>query len=192
MKPKRCQECGQPFERRQLGQKVCSTACALLWASKHPEVIEKVANASERLRKQRMRKEKREGLERLMTRSDHIKRTQKAVNLYVRTRDAGKPCFTCGAPDKAGVKRDAGHWLSCGAHPAKRFDTRQIRAQCVWCNQHRSGAPLLFKEALIKELGAEIVADIEKPVPPAKWTIEELKSIETEHKAMTKALLDSR
>lgn len=68
---------------------------------------------------------------------------QKAVNGYVRERDRGLPCISCGRPEheieaeqgwKTGGAWDAGHFRSRGAAGHLRFNLWNIHRQCKSCN----------------------------------------------------------
>ena len=65
------------------------------------------------------------------------------LNTYVRTRDKGLPCISCGRPEheieaeqgwKTGGAWDAGHFRSRGAAPHLRFHLWNIHRQCKSCN----------------------------------------------------------
>lgn len=190
-KPRKCDECGQPFERRQLGQKVCSTACALLWASKHPEVIDKVAKASERARKQRMRKQKKEDKARLLELepiSYFLNRAQVQVNRYVvHVRDRFEGCISCGRTDA--TKWDAGHWRTRKAAAHLRFNLDNIFKQCSRpCNKDLSGNVLKMKEGMIARIGVDRVEAIANDNRIHKWTREEALEIETRFKELNKQI----
>ncbi len=53
-----------------------------------------------------------------------------AVNKFVRRRDEGKPCISCGAMKP----HTAGHHRSVASAPELRFNTKNINGQCWGCN----------------------------------------------------------
>ena len=56
-----------------------------------------------------------------------------AVNKYIRLRDVGKECISCGTPlvaEQLGGGFDVGHYRSRGAAPHLRFYTLNIHGQC--------------------------------------------------------------
>lgn len=55
---------------------------------------------------------------------------QIAVNAFIRTRDEGKPCISCGAMKPL----TAGHHQSVGSYEEIRFNTKNINGQCWGCN----------------------------------------------------------
>src|SRR5699024_1226981 len=79
---RKCKTCREWFRPHNTLQKTCSPRCALDFARTQGDKIARAA-----IKRQR---------EKLLTRSDWIKRAQKEFNAYVRLRDAGKPCICCG------------------------------------------------------------------------------------------------
>lgn len=68
---------------------------------------------------------------------------QAAINAYVRIRDQGLPCISCGTPAavieakqgwKLGGCWDAGHFISRGVSEQHRFNLWNIHKQCKSCN----------------------------------------------------------
>ena len=129
---------------------------------------EKAARADLRARK-----------ENLKTAGDYIKEAQAAVNKYIRLRDHGKPCISCGSlpEQKAGGTMDAGHYRSRGAASHLRFNVFNIHAQCVKCNRFNSGNAIDYRINLIKKIGIELVDKLEADNQPRKFTIEYLKRV---------------
>lgn len=82
-------------------------------------------------------KEKKVIKEKLMTKSEHLNLAQKVFNTYIRIRDKGKECISCGK--KLGNDFHAGHFFSVGAYPNLRFNENNVHGQCVECNLHKHG-----------------------------------------------------
>ena len=164
-RPRPCKACGQEFTPARPMQRVCGASCAYKLATE----------ATERKRAQKARRERLEGRRRLMTRRDWLKRAQAQVNAYVRARDKGKPCISCGKP-LAG-KYDAGHYRHAGGNPALRLEPDNIHGQCVPCNQHLSGNLINFRIGLLTRIGPERLAWIEGPHEPKHFTIADLQAI---------------
>ena len=82
------------------------------------------------------------------------KKAQVVFNKYVRLRDAGKPCISCGKI--LGGKYDAGHYFSSGGHKAVTFDERNCHGQCVYCNQHLHGNLLNYQIGIVQRIGEEL------------------------------------
>jgi hypothetical protein len=148
----------------------CSTDHAIAWLE--------TEKGKDTLKKARNKKTK-EARERLLTRSDHIKLAQAAVNAFVRFRDRNKPCVSCGAmpEQKYGGSVDAGHYLSRGSRPNLRFNTFNIAAQCVKCNRWRSGEAASFRVELIRRIGLDRVERLESDHKERKFDIEYLKRL---------------
>lgn len=202
MKLKKCQNesCGKKFEPRQIGQRACSTACALLYVHSHPELLERIGKRSAALQRAKARKERREGRERLMNRSDWIKKAQKAFNDYIRERDKDLPCICCGSFGDGeewltGGKWDCGHWLGRGAYPELRFHEDNAHKQLKSCNGGSSkyakkGRTVAagYRDGLIKKIGLERVEWLEGPHEAKKYTVIQLQEIEATYKAKLKEI----
>ncbi|SET28784.1 recombination protein NinG [Thorsellia anophelis] len=183
LKPKACRWCKETFEPRNSLQVVCSPKCS----------IEKVRHEN-RLKEQRKRDEvlKVERAEirqrklKVKPRSYWANRAQKAVNRYIRERDADKNCISCGAIES--VQWDAGHYRTVASSPQLRFHEDNIHKQCVVCNQYKSGNIAPYRLALIEKIGLERLEFIENNNESKRWTVEELQAIEVEYKNKLKEL----
>jgi len=72
-------------------------------------------------------------------------------------------CFTCGAPLKIGTSNcQCGHYYSKKGYPALYFNENNTRPQCYHCNINLSGNTQIFREQLIKEIGEDEVAELDK------------------------------
>ena len=91
----------------------------------------------------------------LVTHQSSINLLQVLFNTWIRKRDLGKPCISCGG--SLGSKYDAGHFFSCGAYPNLRFNEDNVHAQCVQCNQHLHGNIVEYSKGLIMRIGQERV-----------------------------------
>ena len=181
-RPKKCRvaECGASFVPARLGQAVCSPACAILDAPKNREKARKSLAQIER-REIKVRKEK------LKSRADHLKDTQVAFNAWVRARDAGSPCISCGTT--ANVQFCAGHYRTVGSCPELRFEPLNVHLQCNKnCNLEKSGNIVSYRPRLLEKIGAERLDWLEGPHEPKKYTIEELKAMTADYRAKTREL----
>lgn len=117
--------------------------------------------------------------EALKTVGDYIKEAQASVNRYVRLRDHGKPCISCGSTPgkKYGGTMDAGHYRSRGAAGHLRFNLWNIHAQCVKCNRYNSGNAVDYRLRLIDRIGIEKVTALESDNSTRKFTVEYLKRV---------------
>lgn len=55
---------------------------------------------------------------------------QEKVNKYIRLRDAGKPCISCGEYSTL----QAGHYYAVCGYDGLRFDVDNIHGECARCN----------------------------------------------------------
>ena len=176
----RVEICGASFVPARLGQAVCSPACAILDAPKNREKARKSLAQIER-REIKVRKEK------LKSRADHLKDTQQAFNAWIRERDAGQPCISCGT--MAEVQYCAGHYRTTAACPELRFDPLNVHLQCNRnCNMGKSGNLLGYRPRLLEKIGAEKLAWVEGPHEAKKYTVEELKAMTAHYRALTREL----
>lgn len=178
---KKCRvpECGASFVPQKLGQAVCSPACAIIDAPRNQAKARKALAQVERS-EIKVRKEK------LKRRSDHMKDTQQAFNEWVRHRDMGEPCVSCGRHHNG--QWHAGHYRSVGGHPALRFEPLNVWRQCAPCNTHKSGDLVNYRAELVRRIGIVNVEWLEGPHEPQKYTIDELKALTAKYRAMTKEL----
>lgn len=117
-----------------------------------------------------------------------MKRAQAAVNAYIRARDAGQPCISCGKPDDGSHQRHASHYRSVGGHPELRFCELNIWASCSVCNNYLSGNLVPFRAALVAKIGLDKVEFLEGPHEPKRYRKEDYQAIEAEYKAKLKKL----
>lgn len=122
----------------------------------------------------------------LKSHSDWLKDLQVVFNKFIRQRDNGLPCISCGG---LGGKRDCGHMFSIGGNPELRFDEVNSNSQCVRCNQHNHGAIADYMINLPKKVGQkEFEALLERRGKPLKLTIPEIKEKIKYYKQKTKEL----
>lgn len=110
------------------------------------------------------------------------KRAQTAFNAWIRKRDAGLPCISCGVPDGKG-KRNAGHYRPAHVNAALRFSEINCHGQCEACNTSLSGNLINYRKGLVLKIGLEAVECLENCNTIQRWTIEEFKNIEIDYKA---------
>jgi len=160
MRQKKCKICKEKFTPMRPLQMVCGYKCSHEYA---------------KLQKQKAwKKEKKERKEKLMTRSEHLNLLQKVFNAYIRKRDKGLPCISCGTQAK--VQYDAGHYRSVGAHPELRFNEKNVHKQCRKCNSYWGGNLIEYRKGLIKRIGENEVIELERnDHPPLKLNTDEIK-----------------
>ena len=104
------------------------------------------------------------------------KKAQDAFNKWIRMRDEGLPCISCGSMNA----NQGGHFLSAGHHSAFRFSEINCNLQCTKCNCFLGGNLLNYREGMIKKYGLERVLMLEnaaKLKKAKKWSRFELLAI---------------
>ena len=165
---RKCKVCGEYFVPKfhDIRIRWCCPEHGAILAMEEREK-EKVKAAAKRIkeRKEKERAERRDLKARkvaLKTKPQWRAEAQAAFNRYVRLRDAGKPCISCGRlpEQKFGGTMDCGHYRTRGAAAHLAFNLHNTAAQCVYCNRDRDGAQKAFEQGLIERIGAEKVEAI--------------------------------
>jgi hypothetical protein len=177
--PKKCRICREPFEPFNSLQVACSTVCAIT-------VAKGQAAKETKKREKAERKELRERKQALKSRGDWLREAQQAFNRYIRARDHGKACISCGR--STGAKVNAGHYLTVGAHPELRFEPLNCHLQCEHCNCYLSGNLIRYRQRLIEVIGQDMVDWLEGPHDPKKYSIEDIKEIKATYGKMARVL----
>lgn len=129
-----------------------------------------------------IRKDAKERKEKLKTRSDFMREAQIAFNAYIRVRDKGRLCVSCGASEgllRHGGNFDAGHYRSIGSAPHMRFHLFNCFAQCKKCNNHLSGNAIEYRKALCERYGSEFVERLDNENTIRRFDIAYLKRIKS-------------
>lgn len=193
---KKCKRCGEYHDAESGIQLPAGFFCSKEHAIEHG--LEASRKRTERLRLKAVRahekeaknaaKRNRERVMEVKPLSYWMKRAQSAVNSYIRARDAGEPCISCGKPDDGSHQRHASHYRSVGGHPELRFCELNIWASCSVCNNWLSGNLVPYREALIAKIGVEKVEWLEGHHEPKRYRKEDYQAIEAEYKAKLKEL----
>lgn len=178
-KPKACRVCKTTFVPARSMQFACSPGCGQAWAEKLKSKKAARANRDER-------KSLREALEKAKTRGTHLKELQGSFNAWIRARDAGHPCISCGRHHQG--QWHAGHYRSVGSEPSLRFEPDNVHLQCQPCNTHLSGNLIPYRANLIKKIGLERVEWIEGPHAPKKLTLPEILEMKVFYRAEVRRL----
>lgn len=110
-----------------------------------------------------------------------LEKTQKVINAYVRKRDEGLPCISCGSPNA----NQAGHWISVRQSSALRFNEWNINLQCAGCNLYKHGNQAMYRIGLVHKLGEQAVKGLETiatRVKVYKWSRVELEELIEKYK----------
>ena len=168
--PKKCRHCKAEFIPVRPIQSACSIACAVEMARAKRDKEARVAALADR-------RAARSALQLIKPRSQYLKEAQRAFNAWIRVRDEDQPCISCGRHHDG--QYHAGHFLSTGARPELRFTETNVHKQCQPCNTHLHGNIVLYRAALIRKYGVEVVEMLEGPHGPAKLSIDDLKAIKS-------------
>ncbi|MBI6944044.1 recombination protein NinG [Pseudomonas putida] len=181
VKQKTCKACGTKFRPSLSTQKACGVKCALELA-KQPanQQVARKAIADRERREIQVQKQK------LKSRADYMREDQTAFNQWVRLRDDGLPCISCGRHHEG--QYHAGHYRTVGANPELRFEPLNVHKQCAPCNNHKSGDIVNYRINLVHRIGADGVEFIEGPHEAKRYTIDDLKAIKAEYRAKIKQL----
>ena len=100
-------------------------------------------------------KEREKIKEKLKTHSEWLNDLQKVFNTYIRLRDKGKPCISCGAI-YGKYTPTAGHYFSVGSSPNLRFNEDNVHGQCWYnCNKNKHGNIAEYTPNLIDKIGID-------------------------------------
>lgn len=173
MKTRKCKYCKSVFTPINSLQKNCfEPLCVSDW-------INEVKEKNWKRKKAKMKMD-------LMTIQDYVKLAQTVFNKYIRLRDAGNVCISCG---KKPLKENAGHFYNANNHWSVRFDERNVHLQCEHCNTYLSGNLIYYRENLLTKIGIEEFENLSaEAMKTRKFTIEELKEIIATYKKKIKEL----
>lgn len=171
---KRCKSCREHFTPFNSLQKYClKDECVKVF----------VAELKEKEWKKRKAKAKAE----LTTVQDYLKIAQQVFNTFIRKRDQGKPCISCGKKINGMV--NASHYFSAGGHFNVRFNEDNVHSSCVTCNKYLSGNLASYRTYLIEKIGMERFTELENEAQKTrKFSMEELKEIIAYYKAKTRGM----
>ena len=209
---KKCKRCGEYRDAESGVQLPAGFFCSKEHAIEHG--LEASRKRTERLRAKAVRAQeveaknaaKRDRERRMAVKplSYWMARAQTQFNKFIRARDIGLPCVSCGATEseveskqgwKVGGAWDCGHYLSVGSHPELRFEQDNAARQCKSCNggsgnysrkNHQTAKD--YRAELIKRIGLERVEWLEGPHEPKRYRKEDYQAIEAEYKAKLKEL----
>lgn len=172
MKQKTCKACREKFTPARALQVVCGRQCSEAFATAKRAKAERRALAVGRLS--------------VKTRSEWQREAQVAFNAWIRARDAGRPCISCGRHHNG--QWHAGHFLSTGARPNLRFDPANVHKQCQPCNTHLHGNLVNYRINLIQRIGLAEVERLEADHTRRHYTVDELKAMKRDFAAQARLL----
>lgn len=169
MKP--CKVCETPFTPVRPLQVVCGPKCALAVARDH----RKAEKGNIRKRKAAVK-----------TNGQKKAEAQRAVNAFVRARDADLACISCGRMHEGAWH--AGHFRSRGSAPHLALDPRNIHRQCAPCNLFLHGNLIGFRAGLIARYGEDFVKELEADQTPRHYSGRDYEEIKREYRAKLKEM----
>jgi len=199
---KTCPICGDKFTPRyNTTQKPCNKIrCAIELVNLNKE---KKLQKDIKAFKKSERKELKERKDKLKSRSDWLKEAQVAFNAYIRERDKGNVCISCGKSEaelkiKNPIAMVCGHFLSVGGHPELRFQEYNANLQCTRCNggagkygQFNSKGLTVtqdYKINLIDKIGLENVEWLEGAHKSQNWQVDDIKEIKAYYREKLKII----
>lgn len=170
-KTRKCKYCKEPFKPITTLQKNCfNPNCVTDW-------INEINTKKWQKKKAKLKLD-------LMTVQDYVKIAQQVFNRYIRLRDAGNVCISCG---KKPLKENAGHFYNANNHWSVRFNELNVHLQCEHCNTFLSGNLIEYRTNLINKIGLEQLTLLEAEAKKTrKFTIDELKEIINTYKKKIK------
>jgi hypothetical protein len=175
MKTRRCAQCRKKIPETDAIISSLKSFCSIEHLAEYAKT-----DRAKRFAKKVVNKEKRIAKEKLKTRSDWQRDAQRAFNEYIRVRDRGKPCISCGASQGVTVRGgdfDAGHYRSRGSSPHLAFHIHNCHSQCVKCNRHLSGNIVEYRKQLVIRIGIEKLEKLEQDNRPRNYTIKDFQRI---------------
>ncbi|EMM6853304.1 TPA: recombination protein NinG [Enterobacter hormaechei] len=152
---------------------------------------QKEAEKEGRERRQKMR-------ESFKSKSQWDKEAQSAFNRYIRIRDEGKPCVSCGNPLMGksnyltGSAIDASHYRSRGAASHLKFNVFNVHSACTRCNRQLSGNAVEYRIRLVNRIGLERVERLEADNAPRRFDVTYLKRVKAIFSRRASALMKRR
>lgn len=188
-KQRKCKECRKPYTPHGMVL-VCSFDCAVAYGKKAAAKSAAKKNKEQAKRdKEQKAKERKQKADFRLTDTKWLKaKAEYYCNKYIRLRDAGKGCKSCGTK-KPDIQYCAGHFIPVGRCIPLRYDERNIHLQCnSYCNRHLSGNLTAYEAALRRDLGDEVVEWLKGPHEPVRYRAEDYLLIIAEYKQKIKSL----
>lgn len=183
LKPKKCATCKTEFNPHSSLSKTCSIPCGVAYMK--AQKAKKLAKADrEQKAKDKVKREE------LKTVSEIAQDVQRVFNKFIRLRDHGKNCVSCGRPWQKNFH--ASHYVPAGRGSALRFDEDNVHGSCVNCNLYKSGNLTGYRIGLIERIGLKRIEELESNHSTKKWTKEELAEIKAKYLAKNRELEHER
>ena len=177
-----CPHCRAKLETGQRIHAECIAPWADAQAEKAKRAEAKMARAAAKVERASIKARK----EAIKSKADWAREAQTAFNAWIRARDEGLPCISCGRHHQG--QWHAGHYLSTGARPELRFTESNVHRQCAPCNTHLSGNAVLYRIGLINRIGSDAVEWLEGPHELPKWTADDYRAIRDTYRKKLKEM----
>lgn len=179
-KLKTCKSCKEKFTPERQMQTTCSYRCAIEYARYLQDKKAKAKKTEARVAIREFKKNDKPVL---------LQLAQKLVNQFIRMRDKGKPCISCGHDFTKGRQEHCGHYIARSKSSLLRFNERNLNTQCNICNDHLSGNIGEYRLGLIQKVGLDEVEFLEANKTALKtWTVEELQEVIATYRAKIKEI----
>ena len=86
-----------------------------------------------------------------------LEAAQRVFNKYIRNRDEGLPCISCGGENA----NQAGHYFPVKGFSYLRFHEWNVNRQCPGCNMWLHGNQAMYRIGLVKKIGEKAVMELE-------------------------------
>lgn len=191
-KAKNFKGCGKLTEHRKYGIGLMC-GCYPEWLYNTPEGLKVVEKATLKASKPRNDLERAKKAKKDNDSLGWLKKnTTNILHKYIKERDKGKPCISCGEPYNS--RHQAGHYKKAELFSLLKYYIPNINGQCVRCNVFLDGNVEAYEISLRKRIGNKEVdkinelAAIENQSTPKKWDREELKEIQNKVKELQKEI----
>lgn len=201
---RKCKVCGEYFVPKfhDIRIRWCCPEHGAILAMEEREK-EKVKAAAKRIKEQKEaekagRKRRKAKRESLKSKSQWDREAQSAFNRYIRIRDEGKPCVSCGNPllgksnYLTGSAIDASHYRSRGAASHLKFNVFNVHSACTRCNRQLSGNAVEYRIRLVDRIGLERVERLEADNFPRRFDVAYLKRVKAIFSRRANALIKRR
>ena len=118
-------------------------------------------------------------------------KAQSEFNTFIRLRDYGLPCISCGSTQENNLRGgsfDCGHYVSTGAAAELRFTEDNAHRQCKRCNRQLSGNAVKYRINLIERIGEFRVSLLETYSHQPRWRWDDYKRVYDWYHAINKQI----
>lgn len=153
--------CGKINKYRKLGLGYSDCKCYSDFLLNTEAGISRLKKATLKVQKPRLELEKAELEHKTNKRLSYLLTNVKnACHNFIKKRDKGKPCISCGEPWHSDFQ--AGHFYKAELYSTLKFDETNIHGQCQGCNLFNDGNESGYRVGLIERYGKEYVDELDK------------------------------